>query len=114
MSNKNKKRDGIVFSTDPGYSYQEFEENEDTTLDPSDQKLRVMLERKGRGGKDVTIVHNFIGSQDDKENLTKSLKTFCGTGGTAKDGEIVIQGDQRDKVVKYLLDKGYKHTKRGN
>lgn len=114
MSNKNKKRDGIVFSTDPGYEYQGFDESSEETLAPDQQKLRVMLERKGRGGKDVTIVHNFIGSQDDKEELTKKLKTYCGTGGSAKDGEIVIQGDQRDKVVKYLLDKGYKHSKRGN
>ncbi len=114
MSNKNKKRDGIVFSTEPDFEYQGFEESGEETLEPEQQKLRVMLERKGRGGKDVTIVHNFIGSQDDKEELTKKLKTTCGTGGSAKDGEIVIQGDQRDKVVKYLLDKGYKHTKRGN
>jgi len=114
MSNKNKKRDGIVFSTEPDFEYQGFEESDEETLLPEQQKLRVMLERKGRGGKDVTIVHNFIGSQDDKEELTKKLKTNCGTGGSAKDGEIVIQGDQRDKVVKYLLDKGYKHTKRGN
>lgn len=114
MSNKNKNRDGIVFSTDPGYEYQGFEGSSETTLAPDQQKLRVMLERKGRGGKDVTIVHNFIGSQDDKEELTKKLKTYCGTGGSAKDGEIVIQGDQRDKVVKYLLEKGYKHSKRGN
>jgi len=114
MSNKNKKRDGIVFSTEPDFEYQGFEESDEETLSPESQKLRVMLERKGRGGKDVTIVHNFIGSQDDKEELTKKLKTTCGTGGSAKDGEIVIQGDQRDKVVKYLLDKGFKHTKRGN
>ena len=114
MSNKNKKRDGIVFSTDPDYEYQGFDESSEETLAPDQQKLRVMLERKGRGGKDVTIVHNFIGSQDDKEELTKKLKTYCGTGGSAKDGEIVIQGDQRDKVVKYLLEKGYKHSKRGN
>ncbi|HCS20269.1 MAG TPA: translation initiation factor [Bacteroidetes bacterium] len=114
MSNKNKKRDGIVFSTDPDYEYQGFDESSEETLAPDQQKLRVMLERKGRGGKDVTIVHNYIGSQDDKEELTKKLKTYCGTGGSAKDGEIVIQGDQRDKVVKYLLEKGYKHSKRGN
>ncbi len=114
MSNKNKKRDGIVFSTEPDFEYQGFEESDEETLSPESQKLRVMLERKGRGGKDVTIVHNFIGSQDDKEELTKKLKTTCGTGGSAKDGEIVIQGDQRDKVVKYLLGKGFKHTKRGN
>ena len=113
MSNKNKKRDGIVFSTEPDFEYQGFEESDEETLSPESQKLRVMLERKGRGGKDVTIVHNFIGSQDDKEELTKKLKTTCGTGGSAKDGEIVIQGDQRDKVVKYLLGKGFKHTKRG-
>lgn len=114
MSNKNKKRDGIVFSTEPDFEYQGFEESSEKTLSPDQQKLRVMLERKGRGGKDVTIVHNFIGSQDDKEELTKKLKTYCGTGGSAKDGEIVIQGDQRDKVVKYLLEKGFKHSKRGN
>lgn len=114
MSNKNKKRDGIVFSTDPDYSYQGFDSVDDQTLEAGQQKLRVIIERKGRGGKEVTVVDGFVGSQDDKDELTKKLKNHCGTGGSAKDGEIMIQGDHRDKVVKYLLAQGYTNTKRGN
>ncbi len=114
MSNKNKKRDGIVFSTDPDFSYSEFEDQEQETQAPERQKLRVILERKGRGGKDVTLVEGFIGTQADREDLVKKLKNHCGTGGSAKDGEILVQGDQRDKVLKYLLDKGFTQSKRGN
>ncbi len=114
MSNKNKKRDGIVFSTDPGYEYRGFDEPEEESQVPDEQKLRVIIERKGRGGKEVTLVEGFVGSQDDKEELTKKLKNHCGTGGSAKEGEIMIQGDHRDKVVKYLIGMGYVNTKRGN
>lgn len=114
MSNKNKKRDGIVFSTDPDYSYQDFENEEEESLEPGAQKIRVIIERKGRGGKEVTLLSGFVGSQDDKEDLTKKLKNYCGTGGSAKEGEVMIQGDHRDKVVKYLLEHGYTNTRRGN
>ena len=104
----------MVYSTDPDFEYQGFETEDEETLEPAQQKVRVMLEKKGRGGKDVTVVLGFVGSLADKEELTKKLKTYCGTGGSAKEGEIMVQGDQRDKVVKYLLDKGYKQAKRGN
>jgi len=114
MSNKNKKRDGIVFSTDPEFEYEALNETEEETPEPGEQKLRVILERKGRGGKEVTLVQNFMGSSEAKEELVKKLKNFCGTGGSAKDGEVMIQGDQRDKVLKFLLANGYPNSKRGN
>lgn len=114
MSNKNKKIKGIVYSTDPDFTYDTHGEEQEETLRPSEQKLRVMLERKGRAGKDVTLIHGFTGSDSDKEELIKKLKTYCGTGGSFKDGEMIIQGDQRDKVLKFLLDKGFKLAKRGN
>ena len=115
MSNKNKNKQGIVYSTDPEYRIDENEEQEEEeTLSPEKQKLRVIIERKNRGGKDVTIVLDFRGSLKDIEDLGKKLKTHCGTGGSVKDWEILVQGDHRDKVLKYLIDKGYTQTKRGN
>ncbi len=114
MSNKNKKRVGVVYSTADDYSYESEGSADEETLDPGEQKIRVMLERKGRGGKEVTFLDGLIASQDDKEALAKKLKSHCGSGGSAKDGEVMIQGDHRDKVVKYLLKEGYTNTKRGN
>ena len=125
MSNKNKKREGIVYSTDPDYPFADLfaglkdsgeeagsESTESNKL--SKQKLRVLLERKGRGGKEVTLVLGFEGKLSEMEELGKSLKTYCGTGGHVKDGEIVVQGDQRERVLKYLISKGYTQSKRGN
>jgi translation initiation factor 1 len=117
MSNKNKKREGIVYSTDPGFTFADVFSglnNQPETGANSQQKLRVLLERKGRGGKEVTLVLGFEGNDRDQEALGKELKSHCGTGGHVKDGEIVVQGDQRDKVLKYLLAKGYSQAKRGN
>jgi len=113
MQSKKHKGDvnGFVFSTDPNFSFKE-EVNEQTTLAPSQQKLRVRLETKHRGGKAATIVTNFIGTNDDAEALGKNLKSHCGTGGSVKDGEIIIQGDQREKVLQWLLQKGYSQTKK--
>ena len=107
MSKKNKPDTrGFVYSTNPNFSF-EPEESTLETLPPSQQKLKVRLDTKHRGGKAVTLVEGFVGKEDDLEELGKKLKTFCGTGGSAKDGEIIVQGDQREKVVNLLLKNGY-------
>ena len=108
-----KKRLGVVFSTNPDFAYQEEEEQEPETLEPSKQNLIVSIDRKGRGGKQVTLVTGFIGKADDLAEVGRTLKVKCGVGGSAKDGEITIQGDFRDRVVALLKDMGYK-AKRGN
>jgi translation initiation factor 1 len=108
---KNNAAGGIVYSTDPNYSFQQEPEEEVNTLAPAEQVLRVILDKKQRAGKVVTLVTGFIGKEEDLEKLGKELKTKCGTGGSVKDGEILIQGDYKDKVVKWLLDWGYKKTK---
>lgn len=112
MSKKNKPdARGFVFSTDPNFSFEE-EKNDAETLAPEQQKLRIWLETKHRAGKAATVVKGFIGMDDDLEALGKKLKSFCGTGGSAKDGEIIIQGDQREKVLQWLLKNGYRQTKK--
>lgn len=108
-----KKRLGVVFSTNPEFAYEEETVQEEVTLEPSKQNLIVSIDRKGRGGKQVTLVTGFIGSQDDLADLGRALKVKCGVGGSAKDGEITIQGDFRDRVVALLKEMGYK-AKRGN
>jgi translation initiation factor 1 len=108
-----KKRLGVVFSTDPDFNYEEETEDEPQTLDPSKQNLIVSIDRKGRAGKQVTLVTGFVGTSDDLADLGRILKVKCGVGGSAKDGEITIQGDHRDKVVALLCEMGYK-AKRGN
>lgn len=100
----------IVFSTNTDFHYND-EEPEVETLAPDKQKLRVSIERHHRGGKTVTLVRGFVGADDDLQALAKQLKTKCGTGGSAKDGEIIIQGEVKDKVVSLLLALGYKNTK---
>lgn len=112
MSKKNKPdARGFVFSTDPNFSFEE-EKNDAETLVPEQQKLRIWLETKHRAGKAATVVKGFIGMDEDLEDLSKKLKSFCGTGGSAKDGEIIIQGDQREKVLQWLLKNGYRQTKK--
>lgn len=109
-----KKRLGVVFSTDPDYIYEEQEEKEQAeTLPPEKQKLTVIIDRRNRGGKQVTLVSGFTGSDEDLAELGKTLKVKCGVGGTAKNGEITIQGDLRDKVTALLNSMGYK-ARRGN
>lgn len=113
MSKKNKAdRNGFVFSTDPNFRFEEEEQQHLETLPPAQQKLKIRLETKHRGGKTVTLVDGFVGREEDLEALGKNLKNFCGTGGSAKDGEIIIQGDQRDKVLQWLQKNGYKNSKK--
>lgn len=112
-SNKNKKRDGVVFSTDSSFSFNEIENESLETLAPGKQQLKLYLDRKNRAGKPVTIVNGFIGSDEDLEKLGSQLKKMCGVGGSVKDFEILIQGDFRDKILAWLLKEGYKAKKAG-
>ncbi len=112
MSKKNKPDSlGFVFSTDPNFKFEE-EEQIVETLAPNQQKLRIWLDTKQRGGKAVTLITGFIGTINDLEELGKKLKNFCGTGGSAKDHEIIVQGDQREKVLQWLLKNGYTNSKK--
>jgi translation initiation factor 1 len=110
--NKTDDSDGFVYSTNPDFHLAQDEEI--TTPDPSAQDLRVWLEKNHRGGKIVTVIKNFQGQEDDLNSLAKTLKNKCGTGGTTKDGEIIIQGDHREKIVQILLQSGYKAKKAGS
>jgi len=103
---------GFVFSTDPSFRFEEEEKVPQETLPPAQQNLRVKLETKHRAGKTVTLVDGFAGSDEDAEKLGKQLKNFCGTGGSVKDREIIVQGDQRDRVLQYLLKNGFSKTKK--
>ena len=108
MSKKNKPDNrGYVYSTDPSFSF-EGEAKNIITYSPDQQPLSIVLDTKHRAGKAVTIIYGFRGSAEDLEALGKKLKNFCGTGGSVKDGEIIIQGDQRDKVLQWLQKSGYK------
>ena len=112
MSKKNKPDSkGFVYSTDPDFRFEE-EQQALRTLPPEQQKLRVWLDTKQRAGKAVTLITGFVGTNDDLEDLGKKLKNACGTGGSAKDNEIIIQGDQREKVMQWLLKNGYKNSKK--
>jgi len=112
MSKKNKPDTrGFVYSTDPNFKFEE-EQTFGETLLPAEQKLKIKLDTKHRAGKAVTLIEGFIGKDEDLQELGKKLKTFCGTGGSAKDSEIIIQGDQRDKVMQWLTKNGYKNIKK--
>ncbi len=108
---KKKQAVGVVFSTNPDFQYQYDDEPEAETLAPQQQKLRVRVERNHRGGKTVTLVTGFVGTDADLQELGKKLKSACGVGGSAKDGEILIQGEQKEKVVATLLKLGYTNSK---
>ena len=108
-----KQRLGVVYSTNPDFDYAKEETAETETLEPSKQRLTVTIDRRNRGGKQVTLVSGFVGTQEDLAALGKTLKVKCGVGGSAKDGEITIQGDLRDKVTELLRNMGY-NAKRGN
>ena len=107
-----KDRLQVVYSTNPDYNYITDEDPEAETLPKQQQKLRVQIEKNHRGGKTVTIVRGFVGTDDDLKALAKVLKTRCGVGGSAKEGEIIIQGDHRDRVTALLVQKGYSQTKK--
>lgn len=112
MGKKSKKnRTGIVFSTNPDHEYEYEEKEAEETLPVQQQKLRVMIDRKQRRGKEVTLVTGFIGSEEDLKDLGKFLKSKCGVGGSAKDGEVIIQGNKKDKVIELLKKEGYSQTK---
>ncbi|WP_432712319.1 translation initiation factor [Pedobacter sp.] len=104
---------GIMYSTDPSFVYPEEETTATAILANNQQHLKVMLDRKNRGGKAVTLITGFVGGPEDLEKLAKQLKTKCGVGGAAKDGEILIQGDFRNKVVELLQKEGYKVKRSG-
>ncbi|MFY7838691.1 MAG: translation initiation factor [Lacibacter sp.] len=112
MSKKNKPDNrGFVFSTDPDFRFEEQREEQET-LPAAQQNLRVKLETKHRAGKTVTLVDGFVGTNEDAEKLGKQLKNLCGTGGSVKEGEIIVQGDHREKVLQFLLKNGYSRTKK--
>lgn len=113
MSKKSKKnRSGIVFSTNPDFEYQYGEEETTETLAPNQQVLRVFIDRKQRKGKEVTLITDFKGTEEDLKDLGKFLKSKCGVGGSVKNGEIMIQGNHREKIMQLLKEKGYTKTKK--
>jgi translation initiation factor 1 len=121
MSDKNsrqqskdwKDRLGVVYSTNPDFTYNKGDNEEPETLPPQQQNILVSLDRKQRKGKSVTLIKGFIGKEDDLKELSKKLKSRFGVGGTAKDGEIIIQGDFVQKVIEYLVAEKYKVKKSG-
>lgn len=113
MAKKNTSdKNGFVFSTDPNFRFEPEENKMAETIAPAQQSLHILLDKKQRAGKAVTLVTGFIGQEADLEKLGKQLKNFCGTGGSVKDGEALIQGDQRDKVLQWLLKNGYTKSKK--
>lgn len=110
MSKKNNAV-GVVYSTNPDFQYQYDDEPEAETLEPQQQKLRVRIEKNHRGGKTVTLVTGFVGTDADLQELGRKLKTACGVGGSAKDGEIIVQGEMKEKVVATLQKLGYRNSK---
>ena len=106
-----KDRLNVVYSTNPDFNYDMYDDQEQVTLDKSKQNLRVSLDRKNRGGKVVTLITGFVGAENDQKELGKMLKSKCGVGGSAKDGEIIVQGDFKQKVIDLLIKEGYTKTK---
>jgi translation initiation factor 1 len=110
---KRKDRTGIVYSTDQEFRYEYDTTEEKNTLPSHQQDLRILLDSRNRKGKQVTLITGFIGNDHDLQMLARELKTLCGSGGSAKDGEIIVQGDFREKILKYLTEKRYKVKKAG-
>ena len=106
-----KDRLNVVYSTNPDFKYESIEEKEAETLPKNQQKLRIFMEKKGRGGKTVTLIKGFIGTEEDLKELGKLLKTKCGVGGSVKDNEIIIQGDFKQRITDLLKAEGYTQTK---
>lgn len=106
-----KERLNVVYSTNPDFKYESEDEEQQATPKPSQQNLRVQLDRKNRGGKVVTLITGFVGTDDDLKELGKLLKTKCGVGGAAKESEIIIQGDFKLKILELLKKEGYTQTK---
>jgi translation initiation factor 1 len=115
MAKKNewKNREGVVYSTNQEFNYEFSGGEEANTLPPQQQSLKVILDKNQRAGKQVTLITGFVGKSEDLETLTKLLKTKCGVGGSSKNGEIILQGDLRDKVVQALMKEGYKAKRVG-
>ena len=103
---------GLVYSTDPNFKLPEEDKGEQQTIEPAQQKLKIKLDTKHRAGKAVTLVEGFVGTAADIEELGKKLKSFCGTGGSVKDGEVIVQGDNREKILQWLQKNGYKNSKK--
>lgn len=103
---------GLVYSTDPNVKIKEDRVEEKETIPAANQKLRILLDRKQRAGKSVTLVEGFVGKDADREELGRKLKAFCGTGGSVKDGEILVQGDNREKILHWLLKSGFTAAKK--
>ncbi len=103
---------GLVYSTDPNFKPEQEQNEEKDTLPASQQKIKVRLDTKHRAGKVVTLIEGFIGTKNDQEELGKKIKTFCGTGGSVKDGEIIVQGDNRDKIIAWLQKNGFATVKK--
>lgn len=110
---KRSNINGVVFSTNPDFEYAYETDKEEATLPPGQQDLRVQLDKKQRGGKAVTLITGFRGTLADLQDLGKKLKAKCGAGGSAKHGEIIVQGDFREKILEYLKSEGYKAKKSG-
>ena len=113
MSKKNKERVNVVYSTNPNFSYQVESEEEQESLAPQFQKLYVSIDKKQRAGKEVTLIEGFVGAEEDLKELGKLLKNKCGVGGTVKEGEILIQGNFRDKIMEILIKEGYQVKRKG-
>jgi len=113
MGKNKNNRVNVVYSTNPDFSFDHDEDQSEETLDPNEQLLYVSIDRKQRGGKEVTLVEGFVGLDDDLKDLGKFLKSKCGVGGTSKDGDIIVQGKFKDKVAELLESKGYKVKKKG-
>ncbi|MFV0605222.1 MAG: translation initiation factor [Niabella sp.] len=110
MAKHKADNNGFVFSTNPDFKFEGA--SQDETLAPALQNLRIQLQTKHRGGKTASVVMGFVGSEDDLQDLAKKLKSFCGTGGSAKEGEVIIQGDHRDKMLQWFQKNGYANVKK--